>query len=150
MSKKASRRRWRAFGSAFMLTLCLLILGAGCLVAEYNTRRTAFGDARIQMDYRIQDGKVTIRTPSAETDYALPGWAEDWAGRPGARRRLVYRVGAGRLAPADSVGAGSAKRLGQGLSPLSAVKRSSVGKSPPRNHRLPKCPPLLVAKPARL
>lgn len=42
MSKKASRRRWRAFGSAFMLTLCLLILGAGCLVAEYNTRRTAF------------------------------------------------------------------------------------------------------------
>ena len=81
MSKKASRRRWRAFGSAFMLTLCLLILGAGCLVAEYNTRRTAFGDARIQMDYRIQDGKVTIRTPSAETDYALPGWAEDWAGR---------------------------------------------------------------------
>lgn len=81
MSKKAYRRRWRAFGSAFMLTLCLLILGAGCLVAEYNTRRTAFGDARIQMDYRIQDGKVTIRTPSAETDYALPGWAEDWAGR---------------------------------------------------------------------
>ena len=81
MSKKASRRRWRAFGSAFMLTLCLLILGAGCLVAEYNTRRTAFGDARIQMDDRIQDGKVTIRTPSAETDYALPGWAEDWAGR---------------------------------------------------------------------
>ena len=81
MSKKASRRRWRAFGSAFMLTLCLLILGAGCLVAEYNTRRTAFGDARIQMDYRIQDGKVTIRTPSTETDYALPGWAEDWAGR---------------------------------------------------------------------
>ena len=153
MSKKASRRRWRAFGSAFMLTLCLLILGAGCLVAEYNTRRTAFGDARIQMDYRIQDGKVTIRRNGlrpARLGGGLGRPGLDAAARPGARRRLVYRVGAGRLAPADSVGAGSAKRLGQGLSPLSAVKRSSVGKSPPRNHRLPKCPPLLVAKPARL
>ena len=35
MSKKASRRRWRAFGSAFMLTLCLLILGAGCPVCSH-------------------------------------------------------------------------------------------------------------------
>lgn len=81
MSKKASRRRWRAFGSTFMLTLCLLILGTGFLVAEYNTRRTAFGDARMQMEYRIKDGKVMLSTPSAETEYTLPAWVKDWTGR---------------------------------------------------------------------
>lgn len=106
MSKKASRRRWRAFGSAFMLTLCLLILGAGCLVAEYNTRRTAFGDARIQMDYRIQDGKVTIRTPP-RNGYALPAGRRTGPAGPG---RAAARVRAAAwfteseqacLAPAD-------------------------------------------------
>ena len=83
MSKKASRRRWRAFGSAFMLTLCLLILGAGCLVAEYNTRRTAFGDARIQMDYRIQDGKVTIRTPPPKRITPCPAGRRTGPAGPG-------------------------------------------------------------------
>ena len=91
---KASRRRWRAFGSAFMLTLCLLILGAGLPGGGIqHPAHRCLGDACIQMDYRIQDGR-TIRTPLPKRDTPRPAGRRT-AGRPGrccppARRRLVY------------------------------------------------------------
>ena len=81
MKNKRSRRRFRTFCSAFMLTLCLLMLGCGFLVVEYNTRRTAFGDSRLQLEVRMEEGRLVTHTPAADTAYLLPEWAEDWAGR---------------------------------------------------------------------
>lgn len=73
-------RRLRAFCSAFMLTLCLLLLGCGFLVAEYNTRRTAFGETRLQLPYEFRDGKIVAHTADGEEATVLPGWAQELAG----------------------------------------------------------------------
>ena len=73
-------RRLRAFCSVFMLTMCLLLLGCGFLVAEYNTRRTAFGETRLQLPYEFRDGKIVARTAEDEEATALPDWAQELAG----------------------------------------------------------------------
>ncbi len=80
-NSKKSHRNLRAFCSAFMLTLCLLILGSGLLVAEYNTRRTAFGQTRIRMEYVYEDGKLHLYTPATEKEYQLPQTAQAMVGR---------------------------------------------------------------------
>ena len=49
MKKKKSHIRLRAFCSAFMLTCCLLLLGTGFLIADYNTRRMSFGDDELRI-----------------------------------------------------------------------------------------------------
>lgn len=74
-------RRLRAFCSAFMLTLCVLILGVGFLVVEYNTRRTAFGPSNVRMDYEFEDGKLRILTPASEEPAELPEPIRVWAAR---------------------------------------------------------------------
>ena len=74
-------RRLRAFCSAFMLTLCVLILGVGFLVVEYNTRRTAFGPSNVRMDYEFEDGRLRILTPASEEPAELPEPVRAWAGR---------------------------------------------------------------------
>ena len=81
MKRKSSRRRFRTFCAAFMLTLCLLLLGCGFLVVEYNTRRTAFGDTRLHPTVEMQDGRLMARTADDETAPALPEWAENVVGR---------------------------------------------------------------------
>lgn len=73
-------RRLRAFCSAFMLTMCLLLLGCGFLTAEYNTRRTAFGETRLQLPVEFRDGKIVAHTADGEEATVLPGWAQELAG----------------------------------------------------------------------
>ena len=63
-------RRLRAFCSVFMLTMCLLLLGCGFLVAEYNTRRTAFGETRLQLPVEFRDGKIVARTKLPDSPVA--------------------------------------------------------------------------------
>lgn len=63
-------RRLRVFCSTFMLTLCMLLLVCGFLVAEYNTRRTAFGETRLRMPYTQSDGEGQP-----------PDWIREWSGR---------------------------------------------------------------------
>lgn len=38
-------RNVRAFGGAFLLTLCGILLAGGILLADVNSRRVTFGDA---------------------------------------------------------------------------------------------------------
>lgn len=40
-------RRTRAFCAAFMLTLCLVLIGGGFLLADANTRAVTFGDGSL-------------------------------------------------------------------------------------------------------
>ena len=64
-------RRLKAFGSAFCLTLCLLGLGTGFLVADYNTRKVTFGAAEAQKAIPAPDPGQTPLTEEQEA----------WAGR---------------------------------------------------------------------
>ena len=54
------KSRTRAFGSAFMLTLCLLILGCGFFVADINTRQMTFGNTEPRLEYAVENGEVVI------------------------------------------------------------------------------------------
>ena len=66
-TKSSGRNRsLRAFGSAFMLTLCLLLLGCGFLVVDYNTNKMTFGEAYTRSEYRIKDGLLVLDSPDGE------------------------------------------------------------------------------------
>lgn len=93
MKKKKSHIRLRAFCSAFMLTCCLLLLGTGFLVADYNTRRMSFGDN----DLRI--GGVFLDMLPEETDDAMQLWSGRlWTAIPARWRAFLWMTEAERAA----------------------------------------------------
>ena len=64
-AKKKSRTR--AFGSAFMLTLCLLILGCGFFVADINTRQMTFGNTEPRLEYAVENGVLRLKAVDGRT-----------------------------------------------------------------------------------
>ena len=81
--KKNNRfRRLKAFGTAFTLTLCLLTLGMGFLIADYNTRKVAFGEDNLRTEFRrLDNGKVSVTAFGEETVLELPEEMQKWSGR---------------------------------------------------------------------
>lgn len=80
--KKNRFRRWKAFGTAFTLTLCLLTLGLGFLIADYNTRKVAFGEDSVRTEFRrLDNGKLSVTALGEETVLELPEEAQKWSGR---------------------------------------------------------------------
>lgn len=81
-SKKGSKYpRLRAFCSAAALTSCLLLLGTGFLVADYNTRRIGTGDSCLRIDGTIQDGMITVNILGHMLKIELSEPVQAWAGR---------------------------------------------------------------------
>ena len=80
-TKLPTRRAWRAFWSAFMLTLCLLLLGSGFLVADYNTRRMGQGQASLRLDIAVQEQALELDLFGREQTIAWSDTVRDWAGR---------------------------------------------------------------------
>lgn len=70
----------RAFGSAFMLTLCLLILGCGFFVADVNTRQMTFGNTEPRLEYAVENGVLRLKAIDGQT-VELPPVVREWAGR---------------------------------------------------------------------
>ena len=83
-SKQPRFRRLKAFGTAFCLTLCLLGMGAGFLVADYNTRKVTFGAA---------EARRAIPAPEPGRT-ALTEEEEAWAGRVWTRLPARWRAAA--------------------------------------------------------
>lgn len=84
MAKEEKRRSGRgrslrAFGGAFMLTLCLLLLGSGFLVADYNTKKMTFGETYTRSEYRIKNGILVLDSSDGEW-LALPEEYRHWTG----------------------------------------------------------------------
>ncbi len=82
MKEKKSSGRYRslrAFGSAFMLTLSLLLLGCGFLVADYNTQKMTFGEAYTRSEYRVKNGILVLDSPD-EAWLRLPEEYQYWTG----------------------------------------------------------------------
>ena len=80
--KKKRFRRLKAFGTAFTLTLCLLTMGIGFLVADYNTRRMAFGEEELRTEIRrLDDGTLSLTAFGEKTILELPEDAQAWSGR---------------------------------------------------------------------
>ena len=69
---KPKFRRLRAFAAACMLTLCLLLLGGGFFVADYNTRRMAFGENTVRMEYGLENGQLVLRSWGEQESWELP------------------------------------------------------------------------------
>lgn len=82
------KSRTRAFGSAFMLTLCLLILGCGFFVADINTRQMTFGNTEPRLEYAVENGVLRLKAVDGTDRGASPvrpgmGWADlESAARP--------------------------------------------------------------------
>ena len=74
-------RRLRAFASAFMLTLCLLLLGGGFFVADYNTRRMAFGENTVRMEYGLENGQLVLHSWGNQEAGELPIEWQVWCAR---------------------------------------------------------------------
>ena len=79
--KKEKYRRLRAFCAAFTLTFCLLLLGLGFLVADYNTRQMGFGNGSLRLDISTQEGRLMLNLFGRERAVAVSDEVQDWAGR---------------------------------------------------------------------
>ena len=95
MAKRDDRRRSRrAFWCAFALTLCVLLTGAGFLVADYNTRLTGFGDVTLSAGLQQE----TPLDGEEEPVLTEPGWLDAaWQLLP-ARWRVAVWVAEGEIA----------------------------------------------------
>ena len=98
MTKTEQKRRSRrAFLSAFTLTLCLLLTGAGFLIADYNTRLTGFGDETFTVGVQ-QD--TPVGGDGEEPAVTAPGWMDTvWQLLP-ARWRAAAWLAEGEIASA--------------------------------------------------
>mgnify|MGYP006910869981 CR=1 FL=1 len=79
--KKEKYRRLRAFCAAFTLTLSLLMLGAGFLVADYNTRRIGFGSGSLRLDVSTQEGRILLSLFGREKAVTLSREVQEWVGK---------------------------------------------------------------------
>ena len=84
--KQKKKRRWqgiRAFFAAFSLTLCLLGMGIGFLVADYNTRRVTFGEGSLRISIqKLDDGRLSVGTWGQEPAvYEISDDMRAWSGR---------------------------------------------------------------------
>lgn len=70
------RKRHGSLGSfvaAFVLVLCLFFFGGACLLIEYNTRRTLYGQTELPISYRLEDGvPVLVHSDSNEPVFSVP------------------------------------------------------------------------------
>ncbi len=55
-------RAWRTFACAFVLSLCVPGFVCACLVIEYNTQRTTYGQVDFGVEYTLTAGapRVTV------------------------------------------------------------------------------------------
>lgn len=74
----SKHRGLRVFCSTFMLTLCLLVLGSGFLIVDYNSRQTAFGESGVRGRYRVQDDWIVS---GSEAEAARNKELRVWSGR---------------------------------------------------------------------
>ncbi len=115
MKKKQEKyRRLRAFCAAFTLTFCLLLMGVGFLIADYNTRQVGFGSGSLRLDISTREGQVLLNLFGREQAVTISDEVQKWAGRlwaltPPAWRAEVWLLQSEReAAPAllDWAGAG--------------------------------------------
>lgn len=86
--------RLRIFCSTLVLTLCVLLLGLGFIVVDYNTRRVGFGSSSIRIDVTAGEDGIMINLLGREKAIQLSENTQKWAGRawnllpPGIRTTL--------------------------------------------------------------
>lgn len=73
--------RWRVFCSTAVLTFCVLLLGLGFIVVDYNTRRVGFGDSSLRIDVSTDEGKIMLNLLGREKAVQVSGEVQKWAGR---------------------------------------------------------------------
>ena len=82
MKKKQEKyRRLRAFCAAFTLTFCLLLMGVGFLIADYNTRQVGFGSGSLRLDISTREGQVLLNLFGREQAVTISDEVQKWAGR---------------------------------------------------------------------
>lgn len=90
--KKEKFRRLRVFCAAFTLTFCVLMLGVGFLVADYNTRQVGFGNGSLRLDVSTQEGRIMLNLFGREKAVTLSDEIQEWAGRVWALTPPAWRA----------------------------------------------------------
>lgn len=73
--------RLRIFCSTALLTLCIVLLGIGFIVVDYNTRRVGFGESSLRIDVSTQDGRIMMDLLGREKSVQISENVQKWAGR---------------------------------------------------------------------
>ncbi|MDD2361476.1 MAG: hypothetical protein PHH84_00740 [Oscillospiraceae bacterium] len=81
-TRKGQRcKRVRLIFLTWIMSVYLLIMLAGFIIADYNSRRVGFGDGSLRLDISAQDGELIINAFGREKYFEIPDEVEKWTGR---------------------------------------------------------------------
>jgi hypothetical protein len=82
MDKNKPRHpRLRVFFVTAFFTFMIFMMGMGFLIADYNSRKMAFGDGSLRIDIYAEKNSVTVNILGREQRLEIPEQAGRWAGR---------------------------------------------------------------------
>ena len=94
-----------SFFAALLLTLCVLGFGGACLLIEYNTRHTLYGETGLPISYRLEQGVPVLTGTDTDTPLlsvpAAIGQAAFSAVSPG--KRILFTLWRGETAAAKTL-----------------------------------------------
>lgn len=79
--KRSKRSGLRLFFMTAWVSFCILILAAGFLIADYNTRRIGFSDGSMRVEAYAQKDELVLNMFGREHSARIPDSFEKWAGR---------------------------------------------------------------------
>ena len=79
--KKDRKRNFRIFFRTAFICCFLFILGAGFIIADYNTRRVGFGNGSMRLEVAANQDGVYINMFGRESTFIVPKEAGKWIGR---------------------------------------------------------------------
>ena len=79
VKNKGKNSRLRAFFTTGLATGFLLLLAAGILLVDYNTRLVGFGESSLRLDITEENGQVQLDLFGRKTEFTLSETVQDWA-----------------------------------------------------------------------
>lgn len=78
---KSKRPHMRVFFLTAFITFLLFIMGAGFLIADYNSRKMAFGNGSLRIDVYTEKDLIYVNMLGREQKYVIHEQVSKWTGR---------------------------------------------------------------------
>ncbi|MDD2417802.1 MAG: hypothetical protein PHR24_03525 [Oscillospiraceae bacterium] len=79
--KGRNNKRVRLIFLTWIMSFFLLVMLAGFIIADYNSRRVGFGDESLRFDISAQQGQFTINMFGRESTFEISDEVSKWTGR---------------------------------------------------------------------